>query len=147
MNKKLKDEVYHTILQHPALSDYKIADKVGVSRGMVWNVRRKLALTLDYQLTRNVAGAFLTEFQMASDYFKIQIERLEDLKQRKKTVQRNNVTTGKVETREVPLDPIDILSIEKQQTDLWKNLLMLARQGEAVEIMKMMRDGRIPKLS
>jgi hypothetical protein len=32
----------------------------------------------------------------------------------------------------------------RQQEDLWKNILFLARQGEAVEVMRLMQSGRIP---
>jgi len=31
----------------------------------------------------------------------------------------------------------------KQQAELWKDVLSLARQGEAVEVMKMVKSGRI----
>ena len=148
MPNKLKEEkkleVYRTIVEHPALSDYEVADKLkGVSRSTVNLCRKQFIEKLDYELARNVAGKFLADFQQASDYFKIQIDRLEDLKKKKKFMARNNNETKEIETFEVELDPIDILSIEKQQTELWKNIIFLARQSEAVEVMKLIQNGRI----
>lgn len=148
MPNKLKEEkklqVYRTIIEHPALSDYEVADKLkGVSRSTVNLCRKQFIEKLDYELARNVAGKFLADFQQASDYFKVQIERLENLKKEKKTIQRNNVTTGKIESKKIELEPMDILAIEKQQTELWKNIIFLARQSEAVEVMKLIQNGRI----
>ena len=37
----------------------------------------------------------------------------------------------------------DIRDIMKQQTDLWKNIIFMARQGEALEVMKAIKDGRL----
>lgn len=37
----------------------------------------------------------------------------------------------------------DILEIEKAQSELWKNIVYLANQSAGVEIMSMIRDGRI----
>lgn len=148
MRQELKDAIYTKILEFPAASDYVIADKLkGVSRSTVYRARNKLVKAIDYELAKQVAGKFLVDFQMASDYFKLQIERLEKLKEKTKIIQRNNVTTGKVESNEVPLDPIDILAIEKQQSELWKNILFLARQGEAIEVMRIMGNGRFSKVT
>ena len=148
MKKELKEEkknqIYKTIVEHPALSDYEVARKIkGVSRSTVQRSRLKFIEKLDYELAKNVAGKFLADFQQASDYFKLQIERLENLKKEKKTIQRNNMTTGKVETKKIDLEPMDVLAIEKQQTELWKNIIFLARQSEAVEVMKLIQNGRI----
>ena len=147
MKAELKELIYREILEHPTLSDYQLSAKLNVSRPTVWRVRNKLIGAIDYELAKKVAGKFLTDFQMASDYFKLQIERLEKLKTQSKTIQRNNMSTHEIETKEVPLDPIDILAIEKQQSELWKNILFLARQGEAVEVMRIIGNGRIPEIN
>lgn len=147
MKAELKEQVYKEILAHPSLSDYQIAEKLNISRPTVWRTRNKLIGAIDYELAKKVAGKFLTDFQMASDYFKLQIDRLENLKTKTKTIQRNNMSTHEIETKEVPLDPLDILAIEKQQAELWKNILFLARQGEAVEVMRIIGNGRIPEIN
>jgi len=75
-----KDSVYEMLLTRPAWSDQKIANESGFSRSYVWNLRQKFLRTLDWALAQNVAGAFLSEFQMCSDAFKLQITQLEDKK-------------------------------------------------------------------
>ena len=156
MNQKLKEQVFEKVLKEPAKSDYTIAKEVGVSRSLVYTTRMKFIRTLDYELAKNVAGAFLSDFQQASDYFKLQITSLENkkkdlqkLKNMNKTVFRKTAE-GQSFPEEVELEASDLLAIhdremaiEKQQTDLWKNIMFLARQGEAVEIMKLIQNGRI----
>jgi hypothetical protein len=112
----------------------------------VWRIRCKIITAIDYELAKKVAGKFLADFQMATDYFKTQIERLENLKTREKTV-HHSTKDGGVFTTEEKLSPMEILAIEKQQTELWKNILFIARQGEAVEVMRLIQNGRIPELS
>jgi len=63
---------------------------------------------------------------MATDYFKKQIERLEELKKEEKTIFKKG-KDGQSYADQVSLEPLDILAIEKQQTELWKNILFLAR--------------------
>ena len=113
------------MLHYPTLTDEQIGDKLNVSRSSIWRIRSKSMIAIDRELSKKVAGKFLTEFQLASDYFKSQITRLEHLKQ---------------QTDEIS----EILAIEKQQTELWKNILFFARQGEAIEVMRLMQSGRIP---
>ncbi len=40
----------------------------------MYRIRLKLISAVGYTLAQNVAGKFLVEFQMATDYFKKQIE-------------------------------------------------------------------------
>ncbi|GEM_PF-3612110 len=148
MNGELKKVVYQTILTYPTKSDYEIADhlneqKYNVNRSLVYRTRNKLVGAIEYTLAQKVAGKFLADFQMASDYFKLQIERLENLKSRKQTIFKK-APEGHMYPEEVDLGPMEILAIEKQQTELWKNIIFLARQGEAIEVMRLIQNGRIP---
>jgi len=152
----LKETVYDTLIKYPAKTDSTIAKETGVSRGYVWALRQKFIRKLDWALAQNVAGAFLAEFQMASDSFKLQINKLEDkiqemeeLKGGEKTIFKKN-KEGQSYAEEVKLNSMDMLIIDKEirdcmrmQHELWKSLLSLARQGEAVEVMKMVQSGRI----
>jgi|APSaa5957512535_1039671.scaffolds.fasta_scaffold03090_7 hypothetical protein len=142
MNKEVKRQCYKLMLTKPSWSDPQIAKSLGISRGVVFRTRKTLLSTIDYELAQNVAGKFLVEFQMASDYFKLQIERLDELKEQKNTVLLKD---GSIE--EIPLNPLEILAIEKQQTELWKNIIEFASQGEAVEVMRLIRDGKIQPLT
>lgn len=159
MSKKLAifyDKIYKEMLENPSASDYEIAQKFHVSRGMIWNIRQKYIKRLDYQIVQNLGGKFLSEFQQATDYFKMQIERLnhrkdqlESLLTEQKTVFKTNLEGVKYpELVELePRDKAEIIKLindtEKQQSDLWKNIINFARQGEAVEVMRLMQTGRI----
>jgi len=146
VNSELKTQTYQLMLDHPTWSDRQIGDDLNISRSAVWRIRCKVITAIDYELAKKVAGKFLADFQMASDYFKTQIERLEKLKNKPKTILRETKEGGTF-ADEIPLSTLDILQIEKQQTELWKNILFVARQGEAVEVMRLMQNGRIPQLT
>ena len=146
MQDELKREVYNIMLTYPTKSDYTIAEEFNLTRSTVYRARMSLIHSIDYELAKKVAGKFLADFQMATDYFKKQIERLEELKIQEKTVHHSTKDGGAFTTQE-KLDPLEILAIEKQQTELWKNILFVARQGEAVEVMRLIQNGRIPAIS
>lgn len=143
MNEELKRQTYDLMLEHPTWSDQEIADKLNVSRSAVWRVRNKIVVGIDYELTKKIAGKFLVDFQMASDYFTKQIERLEQLKTQEQIVYHTNAKTGGSFAIKEPLNPMDILQIEKQQTELWKARLFLCRQNEAIQIMKLIQNGQL----
>lgn len=152
----LKDKIYDKILRYPALSDIDIGNEFGVTRGYVYQLRQKFVRKLDFVLAQSIAGAFLSEFQQATDYFKSQVSRLEDKiqeyeenKKGTKTVYKMNAT-GQKYAEDIDLNAMDKMEIDnnirdimKQQQSLWKDIVLFARQGEAVEIIKMIQDGRI----
>ena len=58
---------------------------------------------------------------------------------------RNDIETGWKDD-ELPLDTMDkavlrrdILSIERQKTDIWMKIVTMARQSEAVEVMNLIK--------
>jgi len=146
VNSELKTQTYQTILDHPTWTDRQIGEHLNLSRSSVWRVSCKIISAIDYELAKKVAGKFLADFQMATDYFKTQMERLEQLKEQTKTMHHSTKDGGTFVTDE-KLSPLDILAIEKQQTELWKNILFIARQGETVEVMRLIQNGRIPAIS
>jgi len=153
----VKEKAYEYMLKHPSESDQKVANQFGISRGFVYNLRCKFVRKLDYELAQKMAGAFLADFEHASDYFKLQTTELEKEKTKllqlmeegHKTIFKKNAE-GQTYAETVDLDAMDKLQISrdirdimKQQTDLWKNVIFMARQGEALEIMKAIKDGRL----
>ena len=68
------------MLTRPARSDYEIAKAMEIDRSVVYRFRHKLIGAIDYYMARDVTHHFLIEFQMALDYFKLQIEKLEEKK-------------------------------------------------------------------
>ncbi len=156
----VKDKIYVDLVQKPSLNDRQIGELHGVSQSYVYNVRQKFIRKLDYQLAIDVSSAFMAEFQMANDAFKLQITILEDkkkdlelLKDGTKTI-FHQAADGHKYPEEVELNAMDKLQIEreireimKQQENLWKSILMLARQGEAIEVMKLVKNGNIRPLN
>jgi len=94
---------------------------------MVSKALKSVMGTHDNPLRQMFAGKFLEEFQMATDYWKMQIKQLEDLKE--------------------DSDTDTIINLMKEQPDRWEKILFLARQGEAVEVMRLMKNNEaIPLL-
>ena len=127
MKDEIKQSVYLERLKDPISAQKDLAIKLGISESMVSRAMKSMIGTHDYQLRQLLAGKFLEEFQMASDYWKMQIKLLEDLKK-----ESDNET---------------IIKLMKEQSDRWEKILFLARQGEAVEVMRLMQNGRIPEIS
>jgi len=123
VNDEIKQSVYLEKLKNPIIQQKEIAQKLGLSEPMVSRAMKSMMGTHDYTLRQMLAGKFLEEFQMASDYWKTQITLLEELKEESDT-----------ET---------IIKLMKEQSDRWEKILFLARQGEAVEVMRLMKNGAI----
>ncbi len=156
MKNEISSVAYTEMITHPALNDEQIAAKVGLAQCTVWRLRKKLVGKIDFELAQRIAGQFLSDYQMASDYFKIQItdleeqkNKLEKLKDGTKTIFKKD-SDGKSYAQEVPLNSFDNLTISrdirdlmKQQQSLWRDIIFLARQGQGAEVMKMISSGRI----
>ena len=80
MKDEIKQSVYLERLKDPISTQKDLAIKLGISESMVSRAMKSMMGTHDYQLRQLLAGKFLEEFQMASDYWKMQIKLLEDLK-------------------------------------------------------------------
>ncbi len=127
MKDAIKQSVYLERLKNPIATQKELSIKLGISESMVSRAMKSMIGTHDYQLRQLLAGKFLEEFQMATDYWKLQIKQLEDLKK-----ESDNET---------------VIKLMKEQSDRWEKILFLARQGEAVEIMRLMKNGRVPEIS
>jgi transcriptional regulator with XRE-family HTH domain len=77
---EIKQSVYLERLKDTISTQKDLAIKLGISESMVSRAMKSMMGTHDYQLRQLLAGKFLEEFQMASDYWKMQIKLLEDLK-------------------------------------------------------------------
>ena len=124
----MKDEIINSVylekLKNPIIQQKEIANKLNVSEATVSRALKILLGSNDFKLGQMLAGKFLEEFQMATDYWKMQIKSLEELKD------------GEADTD-------TLLKIMKEQSDRWEKILFLARQGEAVEVMRLMKNGAI----
>ena len=110
-------------LKNPICTQKEIGAKLGLKEYTVSRALKSMMGTHDYTLRQMLAGKFLEEFQMASDYWKLQIKQLEDLKK----------------------DGVDhdtMIKLMREQSDRWEKILFLARQGEAIEVMRKMKNGK-----
>ncbi len=140
--KPIQRSIYEMMITYPTKSDRAIALELNLSNTTVSKYRKKLFIGINYEMARNVSSKFMAHFQMASDYFMTQIEKLERLKSEK-----NNVVTvdedGSKKMLTIPLNPGEIAALEKQQTELWKNIVYLCRQSEVLEIITLIQNGDI----
>jgi len=137
--KKLRD----LFLLHPTKSNLALCKLSGETRALVKKYRDIYDEQIDQEFISMTAGKFINEFGKAIDYWKLQINELEELKNRTKTIFKIN-DKKKRYSESVPLDPMDILSICKQQAELRKYIIFLGSQGEVREVIKIMRSGKLP---
>jgi len=149
MSKKIsqqtQDKIYQTILLYPSKTNLDISKEFNVSDDYVGKIHKKFTKAQDTELIRNAAGMFLSEFQTCSDRLKSYISELEELKEGKKTIQRNNMSTGKIETKIIKLEPLDIAALIKLQIDATKQILHMAAQPRLITIIRAMRDQKFKK--
>jgi len=126
--KNTKLSLEDQITRFPTKTDTQIAIETGCNRTTVAKYRKQMDLKYDSEFIRIVAGKFIKAYGRAEEYWLNQITRLEELK----TAQ--DVTI------------MDKLAIEKHQSELQKNILYLASQGEVRQVIKIMRMGKIPML-
>jgi len=144
--KPIQRDIYQMMITYPTKSDRQIALDLNLSNSTVSKYRKKLIVGINYEMARNVSGKFLQHFQMASDYFMQQIENIEQLKKKK-----NNIVTtddeGNKKMMTIPLNPLELAALERQQTDLWSKIIYLCRQSEAIEIINLIQNGDITALT
>jgi len=134
--------IYDLMLKYPDLNDREISERMTSKRVTSMTVNRyrhKLLIRLDVSLAQVLAANFLRDYSMAADAFRLQIRELREYleKNEKIVIVKMKEDYEKVK---VPLDPVEYINIQKQIADLWKSIIFLCRQGEAVEIMKAVRD-------
>lgn len=141
MNDEQKQLVYECWLEHPTWSHRQIANKTGLSRWQVQRTIQKFLTSVDHKLGQAIASKFLVEFQKASDFWKLQMTELQDMKEHgKKTIYKVN-KEGKTYAEEVRLDSSDIIRIMNEQSTRVEKILLLASQGELVQAIKMLANG------
>jgi len=154
----IAEQIYKSILRYPTKSDVTLGKELNLSHTTVNKYRKKLYAGLNHHLAKDVAGKFFTHFQMASDYFMTQIEKLEVLKEEAQSFKEGGGTktvfkkgkNGNSYAEEEKLNAFDkliinkeIAALEKQQTDVWAKIIFMCRQSEAIEVMKMIENGVI----
>ena len=139
--RRIQDMVYKQMLRYPGKANEEIAQELGVKPNMVRNCRKRISQGIDYVLAAHMAEAFIQDYQMSIDAMKLQ---LADLEEEKRMVRLDMENGWKDD--ELPLNTLDkallrrdILSIERQKTDIWMKIVTMARQSEAVEVMNLIK--------
>ena len=137
IQRKLKD----LFLLHPTKSNKAIGIMAGISRRTIGKYRKIYDEQIDQEFVSMTAGKFINEFGKAIDYWKLQIDELEKLKNIKQSIilKNGNIT-------QIRLSAMEILAICKQQAELRKYIIFLGSQGEVREVLKIMRSGKLPVL-
>jgi len=126
LDKKIRAEIICELKSSALPSDQKIADKVGVSRGTVWNKRKEIESEIITYLGRDFINFRVT--QMARSLLRLQkeLDYLEDLKDSTNSkIVRNAVvdfTMRKVvpflDIKHVPISTSDKIRIVKEQVKI-----------------------------
>lgn len=132
-------------LHYPLKSDNDISKMANLSQPTVSKYRKIYDEQIDQAFISQTAGLFIKAFGSAEQYWQAQIQELEYLKTKKKTIFKKN-QDGSSRPEEVDLEPMDILAICKQQAELQAKILFLASQGRVREVIKVMRSGKLPVL-
>lgn len=133
--------------KYPHKSDRAISRIIGISQPVVSKYRKENNDIINKQFVSEVAGRFILEFGDAVDYWKMQIDELEELKTGEKQVIKQNSENGGYFQAKMPLEPMEKLQIIKEQANLRARILFIASQGEVREVIKVMRTGQLPSLS
>lgn len=135
---KTKNMLRDLFLLHPTKSNPVLSKMTGISEPTIGKYRKLYDEQVDHEFITMTAGKFISEFGKAIDYWKLQIDELEKLKNKKQIV---ILKDGK--SSEVYLSAMEILAICKQQAELRKYIVFLGSQGEVREVIKIMRSGRL----
>ena len=147
LSKEKENLMNDAFVKYPLASDNDIAKMTGVSQPTVSKHRKDYTLAIDTAFIAMVAGKFIQEFGKAAQHWSAMIQELEELKEEKKTIVKQNTETKGYYTESVPLDPMEKVQIIKEQANLRARILFLAGQGEVREVIKVMRNGNIPTVS
>jgi len=142
-----KDKVLDLINRFPTKTNRDIAKETKCNETTVAKYRKDIDLRYDSDFVSIVAGKFIKAYGRAEEYWLKQIDRLEELKNSKHTIPITDPKTKLVvDTVEVDLEPLEILAIEKHQSELQEKVLYLASVGRVRTVINMMRVGKIPML-
>ena len=127
LSQKTLEALKKLFLYSPTKTDNDIAKITGISQPTVSKYRKIYDEHIDQEFISITAGRFINEFGKAIDYWKLQIDRCEELYKKCKT-------------------PMEKLAVIRHQTKLRENIIFLGSQGEVREVIKIMRSGKLPAL-
>lgn len=141
MKQELKEAAYTLSLK--GYTEREIARHLNVSDTTVHRAITSVTKSSDYNLALKTIGQFLTDYNRAGDYFKMQLRELEDIKNRLDSEldegadERGRPFTSKLSITELRLKIIGM------QADLNTRVLEHVRQGQVSKALQALRDGKL----
>lgn len=136
------DKAVDTIIMHPGATKADILQKAQVSEATYKKAKSTLKKSVEYKFATDVTENFLLDFSEAIKSFKADYEYLKDVRTSLEQDLRDD--TKITDKGERQLDSLDKSRIRREirettvsMSNCWKNVVMLARQAEVVEVMKL----------
>ena len=139
LSTKIESNVKDQLLRFPSKTDIQIAKETGCNRTTVGKYRKEIDSHYDSEFVKIVAGKWIKYYGLAADLLFKYITQLETYKEEDKQVLDN-----KGDLIPMPLTPTEKGQLVKIQGDIVTKLCEDAGNGEVREVIRMMRNGKIP---
>ena len=136
---KVQESVKDQLLRFPSKTDMEIAKETGCNRLTVGKYRKEIDSKYDSEFVKIVAGKWIKYYGLAADLLFKYISQLESYKEEEK-----QVLTPEGELIPIPLTPTEKGQLVKIQGDIVTKLCEDAGNGEVREVIRMMRNGKVP---
>ena len=150
LNKKIRAEIVCELKRFALPSDQKIADKVGISRGTVWNKRKEIESEIVTYLGKDFINFRIKQMMRSLLRLKKELDYLEELKDSTNTkIIRNaavDFTMKKIvpflDVKHVPISTSDKIRIIKEKVKIEKMINDILTSGilQAAHAESMMDD-------
>jgi len=142
-NTKNKIQLKDLIQRFPLRTDTAISKEVGCSIKTVGVYRKEIDEHYDTEFVQIVAGKWIKYYGLAAELFFKYIGQLEGYKDEQKIIgEKENGDPIKV-----PLSPVEKGQLTRIQADILTKLLEDAGNGEVREVIRMMRNGKVPSIT
>jgi len=127
------------LIHFPTKTDKQIAIETGCDRHTVAKYRKETDLKYDSEFVKIVAGKWIKYYGMAAELLFKYISQIEEYKETGK-----KIIITKEGDKEIPLSGMEKGQLTKIQGDLVTKLCEDAGNGEVREVIRMLRNGKIP---
>lgn len=136
---KIQKELKDVIIRFPLKTNVQIAKELQCDKTTVAKYRKEIDIKYDSEFVKIVAGKWIKYYGMAAELLFKYITQIEEYKESgKKTI------ITKEGTENIPLNGIEKGQLTKIQGDLVTKLCEDAGNGEVREVIRMLRNGKIP---
>lgn len=137
----LKQKLAKTaFLKFPLKSDREIATLTKIDNSTISKYRKDFGLDVNKSFMEMTADQFVGEIGEAIQHWKQLLEENEKLKSDNKTILLQNKITGESHKQKIPLDPLEILQINKEIRVLREKIVMMGQQTKVRIIMRKLKN-------